>query len=313
MTQVGKILVIAITFLSICFLALSTVVFSTANNWKAMADKRQDEINKLQQQLNKSKAESETSEKALADARSQHAAEKKELEGRITALQEQNQAFQGQITAARTSLEKAEQNASDALKNAQARVEETAILRETLANLQSLTNRYKEAELALQDQVVELERDLEVAKNNNKDLRERAALLSAIRGDLELLRAEMARPNAASPSLKARTTRLASMINQGLSDPNQVRILEGPPAVLQGEVIRVDERNRFVEISVGSDDGLIPGHRMFLSRTSPRPEYVGDITIQSVEPDRALAKIDNLYLGRKPQEGDLVKPKNAGR
>ena len=48
MTLVGKIFAFAITILSVAFLVLSVVVFSTATNWKKKADDAQGRIAKLQ-------------------------------------------------------------------------------------------------------------------------------------------------------------------------------------------------------------------------------------------------------------------------
>jgi len=314
MTQVGKIFVVAIVLLTSIFLALSVVVYGTSNDWKKMADKRSDEITKYRKDAADAKAQADKLAREAGEAENEYKARIDDLNNRIKETETQNQQFQAQVTDLRTKLEKSQTTATNSLVEAGERVKETALLRETLGNLQSLTNRYKEAQLALQDQVVQLERDLTVAKNNNKDLRERAALLSAVRSELDLLKTELARPNAASPALKARTTKLASMISQGLRDPEQVKVLEGAPRNLQGEITRVDAKGRYVELSVGSDDGLIVGHTMYVSRTSPRPEYVGELTITSVEPDKALGVMTlPTYQGRKPQEGDIVKPKNAGR
>ncbi len=313
MTQVGKIFVVAIVLLTSIFLTLSVVVYGTANDWKKMADKRGDEIKKYQKDAADAKAQAGALTAQLDELKKEHLAAVDELNGRLKATETSNQQFQTQVTDLRTKLEKSQTNATNSLVEAEARVAETNLLRETLANLQSLTNRYKEAALGLQDQNVQLERDLTVAKNNNKDLRERASLLTSMKEELDLLKTEMARPNAASPALKARTMKLVGLISQGLRDPEQVKILEGPPRVLQGEITRVDVKGQYVELTIGSDDGLIPGHKMFVSRMLPRPEYVGELTIQSVEPDKALGKMTTTYQGRKPQEGDVVKPTSAGR
>jgi predicted transcriptional regulator len=74
-----------------------------------------------------------------------------------------------------------------------------------------------------------------------------------------------------------------------------------------GEVTRIDPTNRRMELSIGSDDGLVTGHELYIYRTSPRPEYIGKVTIVTVEPDRAVAKvIGNTYQGKKIKEGDIV-------
>ena len=62
-----------------------------------------------------------------------------------------------------------------------------------------------------------------------------------------------------------------------------------------------------MEMTIGSDDGLVVGHELFIFRTIPRPEYIGKVVIVSVEPDRAVARvIGNTYQGKKIKEGDIV-------
>ena len=42
-------------------------------------------------------------------------------------------------------------------------------------------------------------------------------------------------------------------------------------------------------------------------RTMPRPEYIGKITIISVEPDQSVGRvIGTTYQGKKIKEGDIV-------
>ena len=74
-----------------------------------------------------------------------------------------------------------------------------------------------------------------------------------------------------------------------------------------GEVKRVDPTNRRIEMTIGSDDGLVVGHELYLFRISPRPEYLGKVSIVSVDPDQAVAKVvGNTYQGKKIKEGDIV-------
>src|SRR5262249_60847375 len=81
---------------------------------------------------------------------------------------------------------------------------------------------------------------------------------------------------------------------------------EIPPPVM-GEVKRVDWSNRRIEITVGSDDGLVPGHELFVYRVKPRPEYLGKMAIVAVDPDQAVGKVvGNTYQGKKIKEGDIV-------
>jgi hypothetical protein len=93
----------------------------------------------------------------------------------------------------------------------------------------------------------------------------------------------------------------------GLStDITQIKGLENPPPVT-GEVLRIDQSNRKVEISIGSDDGVVVGHELNLYRVKPRPEYLGKIQILSVDPDQAVGRvIGNTVQGKKIKEGDIV-------
>ena len=60
-------------------------------------------------------------------------------------------------------------------------------------------------------------------------------------------------------------------------------------------------------ITIGSDDGLRVGHELYLFREKPRPEYIGKITVISVEPDQAVGRVNGTtYQGKKIKEGDIV-------
>ena len=108
--------------------------------------------------------------------------------------------------------------------------------------------------------------------------------------------------------LRERVAKFSTLLRQnGLSDDiSQIKGIESPPPVV-GEVKRVDTSNRRVELSIGSNDGLVVGHELFLFRQTPRPEYIGKITIISVESDQAVGRvIGTTYQGKKIKEGDLV-------
>jgi hypothetical protein len=100
----------------------------------------------------------------------------------------------------------------------------------------------------------------------------------------------------------------------GLSaDISTVKGTETAPPVV-GEVKRVDSSNSRVELTIGSDDGLAVGHELILYRQAPRPEYLGKITIISVDSDQAVGRVvGRTYQGKKIQEGDLVSSTNKPR
>ena len=69
MTFVGKILVIVIMAFSLLFLGISTVVFSTATNWKEETAKEQTKLSELQKKQSDALAAIEASKKELANAK----------------------------------------------------------------------------------------------------------------------------------------------------------------------------------------------------------------------------------------------------
>jgi len=277
MTFVGKILVIVIMAFSLLFLGISTVVFTTSKNWMTATQAEKKNVEDLKKKLNDAQAESEAAKKVLEDAKSSFDALAKGLESKISLLEEQNKHDQVQYTAASSQLGIANQNAKSALDEVEAKRQVTLLLRQQKSAVEKQANEFKLYQAELNDKIRELERQLETATKNNTDLRERVAKFSV------LLR------------------------EHGLSDDiSQIKGLESPPPVM-GEVKRVDPTNRRLEITIGSDDGLVVGHELFLFRLSPRPEYLGKVKIQTVDPDQAVVKvIGNTFQGKKIREGDIV-------
>jgi len=277
MTFVGRILVLVIMALALLFLGVTTVVFSTATNWKEETKKQKDVVTKLQGETNTLRSEIEGLQKEKAQAEATHKTALKQQEDRIAVLQDDVARAQKEMTDARTLLATAQQNANTALAEAAANREQTLQLREQKAAVEKQANEFKLRQTELNDKIRELTRMLETATNNANDLRDRVA-------------------------------RFQTLLRQnGLSDDiSTLKGIESPPTV-RGEVARVDSQNRMVEITIGSDDGLVPGHELNLFRESPRPEFLGKIKILSVDPDQSVGQvIGTTYQGKKIKEGDIV-------
>ena len=277
MTFVGKILVIVIMAFALLFLGISTVVFSTAKNWMVATKAEQAKVDDLNKKLNDAKAGVDAAKKGLEDAKSQFDQEKKSLDNRLATLNDENSRNLAQITAVRGQLGVAEQTAKSTLEEVTAKREQTVQLRTLITGVEKQANEYKLHQAELNDRIRELERQLETAIKNNSDLRERVAKFSTL------------------------------LQKNGLStDISQIKGLESPPPV-QGEIKRVDPTNREMEITIGSDDGLVVGHELYLYRISPRPEYLGKVVVVAVDPDQAVVKIvGKPYMGKKIKEHDIV-------
>jgi hypothetical protein len=277
MTYVGKILVIVIMALSLIFLGVSTVVFSTSKNWKIATEEQKKKVSELQKKLNDAQAGVDASKKELQAAKDNYDALTKQNTDRIGTLEKETASEQQQITQARQEVADAQTNAKTALAEAEARRNETGKLRDIRAAVEKQANEYKLKQAELYDRIHELERILETATKNNADLRDRVAKFST------LLRQ-----------------------NNISDDISQVKGTESAPPVV-GEVERIEPTNRKVVITIGSDDGLRVGHELYMFREQPRPEYIGKITIISVEADKAVGRvIGTTYQGKKIKEGDIV-------
>jgi TolA-binding protein len=277
MTFVGRILVFVITGLALVFLGVTTVVFTTATNWKQATEAERKKVNDLQTKARDLQAELDAAKKENTAAQSTHRAAAKQLEDRIAALEADINRAQDEIKQSRTALEVAQENTKQALLQAESDKNERDKLRDQKSAVEKQANEYKLRQTELNDRIRELSRMLETATNNANDLRDRVARFQT------LLR------------------------RNGLSDDiAQVKGTDNPPNV-QGEVSRVDDQNRSVEITIGTDDGVQPGHELFLFRVKPRPEFLGKIKIISADPDQSVGRVIGATIqGKKIKEGDLV-------
>src|SRR5690606_20255127 len=97
-------------------------------------------------------------------------------------------------------------------------------------------------------------------------------------------------------------------------DPAQVKALTTPPPVVDGIVEATQKSSRgvteFVQISIGSDDGLVEGHELDVYRTGlsngSRPVYLGRIKLTTVEPDRAVGVVTHRPKNGIIERGDNV-------
>ena len=88
------------------------------------------------------------------------------------------------------------------------------------------------------------------------------------------------------------------------NDLSEFEDVDGIPPALDGLVL--DVRKNFMEISLGSDDGLKVGHQLevFKDRT-----YKGRIIVRRTDPDRAVAEIIPELRKGEIQKGDFVRTK----
>lgn len=277
MTYVGKILVILIMILSLSFLTISTVVFTTEKNWK-------DEVDKLKTQLSEASKKSSALNEEKSKLENDLSVTQKEAEGAVKNLRDTLTQKDGELarytdetTNLRKAVETAQENLRSAQQDADAKYRDRNLAEEQRRAVQNEANQYKIQQTELNDQIRILQRELDQAKGNNQYLRDQ---LLALQG-----------------ALKA---------NNLETDPNKYIGLKQPPEV-DGEVILADAVKGRFQISIGSDDGLVPGHELFVYRLAPKPEYLGKVKVSIVDTDKAVVTlIGTTPQGKKIQEGDIV-------
>ena len=284
MTFVGKILVCVIMAFSLFFLAFSTVVFMTEENWKEEVRKRKEEVTKLNTSVQGLRDEQAKAKAENAAAKAQYTKDIALVSDQIKGVKAESDTRQKEIEDQRKAVEVAQENARQALAQSESRTKETGTLRDTLKAVQDQANEYKLRQTELNDQIRILKRQLDTAVKNNADLRERVAVFQQ---------------------------KLTSLGQS--ADFATLKGVTAPPDV-EGEVDKVDSNNRRVEITIGSDDGLVVGHELHLYRLGPEPKYLGKVKIISVDPDRAVAEvIGKTNRGEKIQEHDIVATKIRSR
>ena len=278
MTFVGKILVILIMAFSLVFLGVSTVVFTTATNWKTKAETAKSELAKKTSLASDKENLAKEAQAKLDNAIAEHAKLVLDKENRIKDLEKKTDDANAQATEARGALEVAQKNAQVALAEATSLKVETDTLNETLNKAQAQATQFNTQNLDLTDRIRILERQKETAEQNAKDLRD----------------------------YKAKITAWSVSKGLSLNDVEQFETNSVAPKV-DGRVTQIDSKNKSMVISIGSNDGIASGQELFLYRLQPQTRYVGKVKILTTYPDKAVAEVINQTQNRiKILEGDIV-------
>ncbi len=269
MSFVGKILVVVQLVLSVLFMALAGAVFAVHTNWKTKYETQTTALDGAQKDVSNMRAEldsvKQSSQKSVDDAKAQ-----------VGQLSEQVQNLTAEMAALRkkNNEDQLELQTQVALAETKAR---EAVFRATEADEQRAANR------ALQTALDEVAAKL----RQNEDERVGQKV------EYENLKQQYNTDLVALAYLKKIVKR------HGLeTDPKIVAKLADPPPPLDGLVkeVKLDRTNspKFVEITVGSDDGLLIGHELDVMRTGvdgKDPQYLGKIKVVQLYPDGAVCEV----------------------
>jgi hypothetical protein len=280
MNIVGKIFIVLIFVMSLVFMSFAVAVYATHQNWREVVERTEPGKNGEPKGLKHQLREARDINLKLKDQHEKlHAEIKAELKARdevVRSLKDEKDA----LTKDRDDLktQRDELNEKD-----QVSVATLATQQKNLADLTAeVAGLRKEIRTTQEDRdknfqtVVVLTEDVNQAKGQLNRLKERQMQLAG----------EVA---AQTKVLKA----------HGLSKDTDT---SGIPPQVRGKVLAIN-RDKMVEISLGSDDGLRVGHTLEVYRAS---KYLGRVEIMSTTFDRAVAKIVPGYQQGVIQKGDDV-------
>lgn len=272
MNLVGKIFVMLILVFSILFMGISISVYQTHKNWRDVIFRAQpdptDPVNKpigLKFQLDEARkklenltAERNRLETELQTEKATRRQVLAKLESELTEVRRERDELARQEADLRKKASDADANVRKLAQTLEARLLEIDQLRRDIQD--ALTVRDEKFQ-----QVVELTDQLHQAQ-----------------GELERLKVQnlmLARQFA-----KARNVLMIHDLPLELPP-------DGQPPRLDG-VVLASSANGLVEISLGSDDGLLKGHKLdVFRRRGGESKYLGRIEVLQVLPDKAVAKI----------------------
>lgn len=271
MSFVGKVLIFVQVVLSICFMAFAGAVFATHQNWKAKYEQAQTSVQQAQGELN-------TARQQLETVRDEASRQVKAAEDRANEAEQRNVTLLAQVDQERRKNNRLEQELAT----------QTGIART------------KSDEAAFRQQEAEQQRVL------NKSLH---ASLDEATTQLRTIQDELFSQKLAFEQLQARFNELLEekaflqqivKLNNLETDPQAVAAMQEPAPPVEGlvEEVQRDKTNRtkYVQISIGSDDGLLVNHELDVFRIGPqsgngRSQYLGKIRIIDVSPDKAVGLV----------------------
>jgi hypothetical protein len=284
MTFVGKILVLVQVVLSICFMAFAGAVYNAQTNWKTEADKYLAQVGDEKKNFDEA-AKAYAGEKAQLDAQLKQAVE------------------DAALNLTNFNNEKAEHDRTK---------EEYAKANEKNTELVSL------AEIAQRSAKAEKE-EKEAQRAVNKGLNNQNIALRKTISDLKDENFSKDRDvNNATRKVEGLLVQNKDLLlvldRLGIDpDPKKYKGKNAPPPIVDGLVFNARKNEKsgveYVEITIGSDDGLDKGHDLYVYRESGRGKYLGKIRIIFVAPDRAVGQLVERAKNSKIMKGDNVSTK----
>lgn len=289
MSFVGKILVVMQLLLSVCFMAFAGAVHSTHINWKNEAKKQTDQVSKLNTDLNTVRADFEKFKDSTAANLKNAEARAGVSDASAVGLKQQVDQLLREKSDLNRRLGEAQRLATISGEEAVARRNESIQLR--LIRQQQSDQLIAEAaqRTQLEDQLASASTDLSVAIAKNKEL---IGTVGQYQRFLDLNRLEF--------------------------DPKEVAGSQSTPPNVDGKVLATRAAKssgsaELIQLSLGSDQGLLQGHEMVVYRSGvasgTKAKYLAKVRIVEIYPDQATAEVIERGPNGAIQKGDDVTTK----
>jgi hypothetical protein len=276
MNLLGKVFVVLILVMSVVFMTLAMAMYATHKNWREIVE---DPQSGLRAQLQRSQAEYD-------QLKTQYNRRESELTGELEAsvqqvrkLETERVALVDRNTGIQSELDQLKQDQRDATaavaatqQNNEKLAEEVTGLRQDIRTNQQLRDQAFNTTLQATEDLHQSKGQLDSAQERNRQL------TSQVSGMTHVMRESGIDPNTSPDAVKPRVDGFVS----------QVKRVAGA---------------QLIEVTIGSDDGLKPGHTVEVFRDS---KYLGRIEILKTSPDKAVGRVDRRFQQGQIQEGDRV-------
>ncbi|MEM9351551.1 MAG: hypothetical protein AAGA92_00920 [Planctomycetota bacterium] len=272
MNLLGKIFTVLITVISIFVMAVSMLVYASHKNWQQTAQG-------LQKQLATAKASNDELESRYQSLDSRLQAELEAAKQNARKLETERVTLLSQNSAIRSELDQLRQKERA----------NTAAVQATQNNNEKLTAEVQ----SLRDEVRE-----------NQQVRDEAFNVTVAKTDeLHQLQGQLSSLTERNKQVVSDlATKSAVMRSNGL-DPDMPAEAVVPRVRGVISATRRASGTQLIEITVGSDDGLKPGHTVEVFRGQ---RYLGRAEILETEPDKAVGRVIRRF-----QQGQIQKDDNV--
>ena len=271
MTLTGKILVMLIMVMSVVFMTFALMTYATHTNWRDLVENQTAQPGKplgLRKQLEQLNDEITRLEDINLELKTQADNERRDYQQRIARMEDTITTLTGDVTRLTGQRDDLDGQLRESVAAMQVHQKELAERRDELAKVRA---EILDVHRAKDDHFVQV-----VKLTDN---------INMLKGELERLKVR----NVQLGEQIVAQQRILAYHNISDHTPEN---RDQPPRV-EGKILALDPGpEKLVEISIGSDDGILNGHQLEVFRLSgASPRYLGRIQVVRTDPDRAVAKV----------------------